>query len=73
MGDSTKRYRIWVQGATDEIGHKPYLDALLPHVAACADPAFDVVFHTLTPSASRCWAWARPRCCTPARWAGGSG
>ena len=50
MGDSTKRYRIWVQGATDEIGHKPYLDALLPHVAACADPAFDVVFHTLTPS-----------------------
>ena len=50
MGDSTKRRRIWVQGATDEIGHKPYLDALLPHVAACADPAFDVVFHTLTPS-----------------------
>ena len=50
MGDSTQRYRIWVQGATDEIGHKPYLDALLPHVAACADPAFDVVFHTLTPS-----------------------
>lgn len=50
MGDSTKRRRIWVQGATDESGHKPYLDALLPHVAACADPAFDIVFHTLTPS-----------------------
>lgn len=42
--------RIWAQGATDQAGHAPYLDRLLPHLKACADPGFEVHFHTITPS-----------------------
>lgn len=42
--------RIWAQGATDQVGHAPYLGKLLPHLKACADPGFEVEFHTTTPS-----------------------
>src|SRR6185312_12562891 len=48
--DATKTSRIWAQGATDQIGHRAYLAALLPHVTSCTDPDFEVEFKTMTPS-----------------------
>lgn len=50
MTQSSRKYRIWAQGATDQIGHRPYLAHLLPHIQACADPEFEIVFNTTTPS-----------------------
>jgi allantoin racemase len=47
---ATGMQRIWAQGATDQVGHAPYLDKLLPHLQACTDPGFEVAFHTITPS-----------------------
>jgi len=47
---TTPRYRIWVQGATDQVHMAPYLARLLPHLQACVDPAFSIEFHTTTPS-----------------------
>ena len=43
-------------GATDQIGHRAYLAALLPHMNACTDPDFEVEFKTMTPSVNRAWA-----------------
>ena len=48
--DATKKYRIWAQGATDQVGHRNYLAQLLPHIKACTDPDFEVEFKTMTPS-----------------------
>jgi Asp/Glu/hydantoin racemase len=48
--DATKKYRIWAQGATDQVGHRNYLAALLPHMKACTDPGFELEFKTMTPS-----------------------
>ena len=48
--DATKRYRIWAQGATDQVGHRNYLAQLLPHMKACTDPGFELDFKTMTPS-----------------------
>src|SRR2546427_6068229 len=48
--DATKRYRIWAQGATDQVGHRNYLTQLLPHMKACTDPDFELEFKTMTPS-----------------------
>jgi allantoin racemase len=48
--DAAKKYRIWAQGATDQIGHRNYLAALLPHMQACTDHDFALDFHTMTPS-----------------------
>ena len=48
--DTTKKYRIWAQGATDQVGHRNYLAQLLPHMKACTDPDFDLEFKTMTPS-----------------------
>ena len=48
--DATKRYRIWAQGATDQVGHRNYLMELLPHMKACTDPDFELDFKTMTPS-----------------------
>lgn len=45
-----KTFRIWAQGATDQIAHHNYLAALLPHVKACTEPGFEVEFKTMTPS-----------------------
>jgi len=50
MSTSKRKFRIWAQGATDQVGHKTYLAKLLPHVQACVDPEFEVEFHTTTPS-----------------------
>jgi Asp/Glu/hydantoin racemase len=50
MNEDKRTYRIWAQGATDQIGHRTYLAALLPHMQACVDPDFDLAFHTITPS-----------------------
>ena len=36
--DATKTFRIWAQGATDQVGHRNYLAELLPHMKACTDP-----------------------------------
>ena len=46
----TKRYRIWAQGATDQVGHRNYLAELLPHMKVCTDPDFELDFKTMTPS-----------------------
>src|SRR5437773_10202228 len=48
--DATKRYRIWAQGATDQVGHGNYLTQLLPHMKACTGPDFELDFKTMTPS-----------------------
>src|SRR5258706_14162396 len=48
--DATKRYRIWAQGATDQVGHRNYLTQLLPDMKACTDPDFELDFKTMTPS-----------------------
>jgi allantoin racemase len=48
--NATKKSRIWAQGATDQIGHRNYLDKLLPHMKACTDPDFELEFKTMTPS-----------------------
>ena len=45
--DATKRYRIWAQGATDQVGHRNYLTELLPHMKACTDPDFELDFKTM--------------------------
>jgi Asp/Glu/hydantoin racemase len=47
---TTKRFRIWAQGATDQVAHHNYLAALLPHMKACCDPDFELEFKTMTPS-----------------------
>jgi allantoin racemase len=48
--NATKKHRIWAQGATDQVGHRNYLAALLPHMKACTDPDFELEFKTMTPS-----------------------
>ena len=47
---TTKTFRIWAQGATDQIAHASYLASLLPHMQACTDPDFALDFKTMTPS-----------------------
>jgi Asp/Glu/hydantoin racemase len=47
---ATKTFRIWAQGATDQVGHRNYLAALLPHMKACTDPDCTLEFKTMTPS-----------------------
>ena len=50
MTAAGRTFRIWAQGATDRVGHAPYLARLLPHMQACTDPDFEIEFHTTTPS-----------------------
>ncbi len=50
MDAPASEHRIWAQGATDQVGHAPYLARLLPHLQRCTDPGFAVEFHTITPS-----------------------
>ena len=50
MNAPTRKFRIWAQGATDQIGHRTYLARLLPHMQACLSPDFELAFHTITPS-----------------------
>jgi hypothetical protein len=73
--DATKRYRIWAQGATDQVGHRNYLTQLLPHMKACTDPDFELDFKTMTPSVTmvhQCSAWVKRPCSMPASWAASS-
>src|SRR5262245_37185092 len=48
--NAPKKHRIWAQGATDQVGHRSYMEALLPHMKACTDPDFEFEFKTMTPS-----------------------
>jgi Asp/Glu/hydantoin racemase len=48
--NAVRKHRIWAQGATDQVGHRNYLAALLPHMKACTDPDFELEFKTMTPS-----------------------
>ena len=48
--DKAKKLRIWAQGATDAVGHRDYLEQLLPYMKACVDPDFELEFKTMTPS-----------------------
>ena len=50
MNTPQRKFRIWAQGATDQVGHRSYLAKLLPYIQASADPEFEVTFHTTTPS-----------------------
>ena len=47
---ASRKFRIWAQGATDQVGHRNYLAELLPHIKACTDPDFEIEFKTMTPS-----------------------
>jgi allantoin racemase len=58
---ATKTFRIWAQGATDQVAHHNYLAALLPHVKACTDPGFEVEFNTMTPSVTTVHALSEHR------------
>src|SRR5205823_967634 len=59
--DATKRYRIWAQGATDQVGHRNYLTQLLPYMKACTDPDFELDFKTMTPSVTTVHALSEHR------------
>lgn len=50
MSTAKTKFRIWAQGATDQVGHRAYLAKLLPHMQACVEPGFELEFHTMTPS-----------------------
>src|SRR5580698_11233050 len=56
-----KMFRIWAQGATDQVGHRNYLAALLPHMKACTDPGFELEFKTMTPSVTTVHALSEHR------------
>ena len=58
---ATKTFRIWAQGATDQVGHRNYLAALLPHMKACLDPDFELEFKTMTPSVTTVHALSEHR------------
>jgi allantoin racemase len=58
---ATKTFRIWAQGATDQVGHRNYLAALLPHMKACTDPGFELEFKTMTPSVTTVHALSEHR------------
>lgn len=47
---AARTYRIWAQGATDQVGHRPYLAKLLPYIQASTEAGFETTFHTITPS-----------------------
>jgi allantoin racemase len=58
---ATKTFRIWAQGATDQVAHHNYLAALLPHMKACCDPGFVLEFKTMTPSVTTVHALSEHR------------
>src|SRR6202050_2700806 len=58
---ATKMFRIWAQGATDQVGHRNYLAALLPYMKACTDPDFELEFKTMTPSVTTVHALSEHR------------
>ncbi len=58
---TTKTFRIWAQGATDQVAHHNYLAALLPHMKACTDPDFELEFKTMTPSVTTVHALSEHR------------
>jgi allantoin racemase len=57
----SKKQRIWAQGATDQVGHRNYLQRLLPHMQACTDPGFEIEFKTMTPSVTTVHALSEAR------------
>ena len=58
---TTKIFRIWAQGATDQVAHHNYLATLLPHMKACCDPEFELDFKTMTPSVTTVHALSEHR------------
>lgn len=58
---TTKTFRIWAQGATDQVAHHHYLAALLPHMKACCDADFELEFKTMTPSVTTVHALSEHR------------
>ena len=58
---TTKTFRIWAQGATDQVAHHEYLATLLPHMKACTDPDFELEFKTMTPSVTTVHALSEHR------------
>ncbi len=58
---ATKTFRIWAQGATDQVAHHNYLAALIPHMKACCDPDFEIEFKTMTPSVTTVHALSEHR------------
>ena len=47
-----KRYRIWVQGATDRAQMLPYISRVEAHLQEILDPAFSFTFNSTTPPAT---------------------
>ncbi|MGB6534549.1 MAG: aspartate/glutamate racemase family protein [Xanthobacteraceae bacterium] len=58
---TTKTFRIWAQGATDQVAFHNYLAALLPHMKACCDSGFELEFNTMTPSVTTVHALSEHR------------
>jgi Asp/Glu/hydantoin racemase len=59
--NAIQKHRIWAQGATDQVGHRNYLAALLPHMKGCTDPDFKLEFKTMTPSVTTVHALSEHR------------
>ena len=47
-----KKYRIWVQGATDRTFMLPYISRVEAHLKEILDPAFSFTFNSTTPPAT---------------------
>ena len=47
-----KRYRIWVQGATDRVHMAPYISRVEAHLREILDPEFTFTFNSTTPPAT---------------------
>ncbi len=62
MTDSAAPIRIWFQGFTDPVVHKPYVDRLRAHLDAIADPGVTVRFHGVAPPARHLHAVEELRC-----------
>jgi Asp/Glu/hydantoin racemase len=47
-----KKYRIWVQGATDRVHMAPYISRVEAHLREVLDPEFSFTFNSTTPPAT---------------------
>ena len=47
-----KKYKIWVQGATDRIHMAPYISRVEAHLREIFDPEFTFTFNSTTPPAT---------------------
>lgn len=52
MSESSRRHKIWFQGATDRVAHSAYISRLEPFLRRIVPAEFDIQFNTVTPPAT---------------------